>query len=101
MSSLKDQAMHRISKLADIAIKNDPFGNDVDKADVIAPFPEMMENGIMTAEEILSMPDAEFLRRLARIVAAEALAYSGSLLTPEQLDTLEEVALGKKLRRAG
>jgi hypothetical protein len=92
--------MRRISKLADRAIAEHPFGEDVDKADVISAFPELMEEGMVTAEEFLSLPDSELLQRLGIIVAAEALAYSGSLLTPEQLDTLEEIALGKKLRRS-
>jgi hypothetical protein len=100
MCSLQEKAMRRISKLADVAIKNDPFGDDVDKATVISPFPELMEKGTVTAEEFLSVPESKLLRSLSIIVATEALAYSGSLLTPEQLDIFEEVALGKKLRRS-
>jgi len=101
MCSLKDKAMRRISKLADIAIQNDPFGEDVDKAEVVAPFSELMKNEVLTADEILSLPDEDLLRRLAGIVAAEAFAYGGSLLTAEQLDMIEESALGKIRGRAG
>ena len=101
MCSLKDKAMRRISKLADIAIQNDPFGEDVDKAEVVAPFSELMKNGTTRPDEILSLPDEELLRRLGGIVAAEAFAYGGSLLTHEQLDMTEESALGKIRRRAG
>lgn len=100
MCSLKDKAMRRISKLADIAIQNDPFGEDVDKAEVVAPFSELMKNEVLTANEILSLPDEDLLRRLAGIVAAEAFAYGGSLLTAEQLDMIEESALGKIRGRA-
>ena len=99
MCSLKEEAMRRISQLADIAIEKDPFGDDVEKAEVVIPFEDLIENGSLTPAEILSLPDEDLLRRLARIVAAEALAYSGSLLTPEQLDILEEIALGKVIRR--
>ena len=101
MCSLKDKAMRRISKLADIAIQNDPFGEDVDKAEVVAPFSELMKNEVLTANEILSLPDEDLLRRLAGIVAAEAFAYGGSLLTAEQLDMIEESALGKIRRSSG
>ena len=100
MCTLKDKALLRISELADRAIEDHPFGEDVDKAEVVTPFSELMENGTLTADELLYLPDKELLRRLGGMVAAEALAYSGSLLTPEQLDMLEEVALGKKRRRS-
>jgi hypothetical protein len=99
MCSLKDKAMLRISELADQAIANNPFGDEVDKAEVVAPFSEMMKNGTTTPDEILSLPDTDLLKSLARIVAVESWAYSGSLLTPEELDLLEEAVLGKKLRR--
>jgi hypothetical protein len=99
MCSLKEKAMLRISELADQAIANNPFGDEVDKAEVVAPFSEMMKNGT-TPDEILSLPDTDLLHRLARIVAVESWAYSGSLLTPEELDLLEEAVLGKKLRRS-
>ncbi len=99
MCSLKNKAMLRISQLANIAIEKDPFGGDVDKAEVVAPFSELMQNGTLTPDEILSLPNEDLLRRIARIVAAEAFAYGGSLLTSEQLDMIEESALGKVRRR--
>ena len=99
MDTLKKKVMQRISKLADKAIADDPFGDDVDKADVVTPFSDGIENGTLTPDELLSLPDKELLRRLAGMVAVEAFAYGGSLLTPKQLDMIEESALGKVRRR--
>ena len=100
MCTLKEKAMIRISKLADLAIAKDPFGDDVEKAEVVTSFEEGIEDGSLTPNEILSLPEKELLRRLAGIVAAEAFAYGGSLLTDEQLDMIEEAALGKVRRRS-
>ena len=94
MKSLKDKALHRISKLADKAIKNNEFGDDVDKGEVIAAFSSVIEDGQLTPEQLLSTPEGELMRRIEFIVAVEALASISNYLTPEQLKELESSIRG-------
>ncbi|MCZ6675672.1 MAG: hypothetical protein O7E52_00285 [Candidatus Poribacteria bacterium] len=45
MGTLKEKALLRISKLTDKALANNPFGEGVDKAEVIIPFSDHIEEG--------------------------------------------------------
>jgi len=97
MKSLKDKALFRILRLADKAIKNNELAGEEDKASILEAFLTGIEDGQFTPEPFLSTSEEELMRRMNAIIAVGHFVRGARELTPEQLDMIEESALGRKL----
>ncbi len=94
-SSLKTEALRRISKLTDKELEaSEVFRRLIDKIEFLDIWSEQME-GNVTPEELLSISEEELTRRIGQMMAGEAMGTLLDGLTPEEIEIFNAAVEGR------
>jgi hypothetical protein len=93
--SLKDTALHRISKIVDQACEeSEIFREEVNKAEFMGYFSDRIENGL-SPDEFISITDEELTERIRQHLAIDVLFGLLSDLTPEEMEIFDAAVEGR------